>query len=323
MGLVAFKKCQFVVEVAHGDATTPDKILVGSMGYNSEIIFNTPDEDTGLLSLVTRRTKIDERTTLSYEGSATFEQLMWWLAAAIKGGVTPTDVGDGAHEWLYTPNLTAVNDPDTFSIIVGDDVEQYAIAYCIVTSLEISMAMGDVVKIRAEIVGRPMSATAFETIVLPVVEDIVAHKASLDIDTTWAGLGVTPYTALLTSAAIRLSTGLVPVKYADGTAYFSAFAENKRSLEVEMTYLHSADAVTQWGLMAAGTRRFFRIEVLGSLIGGALYNLYRCDFCGTYQTWSKPSDRDGEVVMTTKVISEYDPTSTKEFSMMVRNDQGS
>ena len=322
MGLVAFKKCQVAIEATHGDATTCDKMLVGSMGYNSEVTFNAPEEDTGLLSKVTRRTKIDEKTSLSYEGSATFEQLMLWLGCAFKGGVTPTDVGDGAYEWLYNPNLTAVNDPETFHLIAGDDVEQYSIPYCVLQNIEISMALGDVAKLRADMIGRPMSATSFETITLPTVEDIVAAKMTLDIDATWAGLGDTAVTAMLTSAAMRFPTGLVPVKYADGTQYFSDVAENKRSMELDLTYLHSTTAVTEWGYLAAGTRRFIRLEVLGSLIGGSNYNLLRIDVCGTYESWSKPGDKDGETVTTIKLTSEYDPTSTKEYNVMVRNSKG-
>ena len=319
MGLVAFKKCQVAVEATHGDATTPDKMLVGSMGYNSEVTFNAPTEDTGLLSEVTRRTKIDERTALSYEGSATFEQLMLWLGCAFKGAVTPTDVGDGAYEWLYDPNLTAVNDPETLHLKAGDDVEQYSIPYCVLQNIEISLALGDVAKLKADLIGRPMSTTSFETIALPTVEDIVAAKMTLDIDATWAGLGDTAVTAMLTSGAMRFKTGLVPVKYADGTQYFSDVAENKRSMELDLTYLHSTTAVTEWGYLAAGTKRFIRLEVLGSLIGGSNYNLLRIDVCGTYESWSKPADKDGETITTIKLKSQYDVTSGKEYNVMVRN----
>ena len=322
MGLYAFKKCQVAIEAAHGDAATPDKMLVGSMGYNSEVTFNAPTEDTGLLSEITRRTKIDESTSLAYEGSATFEQAMLWFGCAFKGAVTPTDVGDGAYEWLYDPSLTAVNDPETMSLIAGDDVEQYAIAYCILQDIEIAIALKDVAKIRANLIGRPMATSTFETIALPTVEDIVAAKVSIDINDTWAALGDTAYTAMLIAASMRFPTGLKPVKYADGTSYFSAFAENKRSMELDLTYLHTTDAVTEWGYLAAGTKRFIRLEILGSVIGGTNYNLLRIDVCGTYETWSKPADKDGETITTIKLKSQYDVTSGKEYNVMVRNDKG-
>ena len=321
MGLDAFKKCQVAIEATHGDATTCDKMLVGKVGYNSEVTFNAPNEDTGLLSEVTRRTKIDESTSVAYEGTATFEQLMLWLGCAFKGAVTPTDVGDGAYEWLYDPNLTAVNDPETMHLIAGDDVEQYSIPYCVLQDIEISLALGDVAKLRANLIGRPMSTSTFETIALPTVEDIVAAKVSIDINDSWATLGDTAFTAMLIAAAMRFNTGLKPVKYADATSYFSAFAENKRSMELDLTYLHSTDAVTEWGYLAAGTPRFIRLEILGSLIGGSNYNLLRIDVCGTYETWSKPADKDGETVTTIKLKSQYDGTSGKEYNVMVRNDK--
>lgn len=319
MSYTAFRKAQFSKEAVKGTKPVITKLAVGKVSFNPEVRWFEPDEDYGRLSRYNRRIKVDESTKLQWEGGLTFEQCMYLFNTSIKGGVAGVLLTPG-YAWSYDPNIITANAPDTLSLEVGDDQEQFDIPYVFCTGLELSFGMNDVWKFRADMVGRPMVVGNFTGSINPTtVEEVLGSKSRLYCDTTWAGLGGTEMASSIISGSIKLNTGFTPVKYGDANLYYTTYSESKRFLEADLVIAFNSDAVTRFAEFIAGTAKFYKIKTLGTLISGSTYKELSISLSGAIQSWDKLGERDGEDVVSIKLVSQYDQTGGKEFLVYLVN----
>jgi len=320
-GLKAFRKIEIGKEATRGTAVAANKFILGTLQMTKDITWHEPDEDRGSLARFHRRTSVGEAGTLRFEGPANYEQLIHFLAMAVKGGVVGVQQAlTTAYLWTFSPNYATKNAQDSYTIEFGDDIQAWESNFALISSLELGLAMNEVAMLRADIFGRPPVTCTFTALSAPtVINDIIATKAKIYVDSTWATLGTTPKSDLLIAGTVRLPTGIVPVKYADGNLYFSSVSEQKRNLELDLTFAFNSDANTERGYWEAGTMRFIRLEIIGALIASTYYYTLRIDMAVRYTTWSTLEDRDGEDVVRVTAVSEYDPTGTKEFEIVVTN----
>ena len=118
---------------------------------------------------------------------------------------------------------------------------------------------------------------------------------------------------------VRLPTGLVPVKYADGSLDFSAISEQRRHMEMELDLIMGADAITEYDAYIAGTTRVIRLEFIGPIIELAIPYKLIIDITGKYT--SPPEivgERDGEDLIRLS-ISSFEDSNGNEMEIVVTN----
>lgn len=318
VGYKGLRRVHFNIEGTPGTKPTINKMLMGSMGFNPEVTWYEPDEDTGKMSRFTRRTKVGERTSLAFEGAVTFEQIIYFLACCVRGSVTPTNQEAGREKWDFEKATGAASAPDTMSLEVGDSAQAWDIPYAFVTGMEIAIAMNAPLMLRADMVGRPMTKLdTFAVIAPPDIQDVPSSVGILHIDDTWNELGNTAKSSLLISGTIRIP-GVVPVDYADGILSYGGYSEPKNNLELDLTLVLNADAITEYDAFHADTARMIALTFKGAALG-ADYYYFRVYAFGRWQSWSKIAEHEGLDVVTAKFVSQYDPTSTKEYYISVTN----
>jgi len=252
---------------------------------------------------------------------------LYWVRLKVSSALSATVDIDGielsaaVYTWTFTPSLIAASSPDAYTIEYGDNVQAYESEYCMVSSIEISGAPDEALKVTADMFGRQMTACTFTSdLTFPTVESVLFNKGKLYIDSAWASLGSTQKSATLVDFTLRIDTGIVPLKAADGTLYFSIVAEKVRGVELDMT-LHWNDTVslTERAAWAAQTKRALRLEFEGTTLENSDVKKLTIDLWGAYTDWETLTEKDGASVVAVKFASMGDVTNDHEFSVAIVN----
>jgi hypothetical protein len=255
------------------------------------------------------------------------ETSLYWVRLKVSSALSATVDVDGielsaaVYTWTFTPSLIAAAAQNAYTIEYGDNVQAYEVEYGMVSSIEVSGAPDEALKVTAEMFGRQMTACTFTTsLSFPTVEPALFNKGKLYIDSAWASIGNTQKSATLVDFTLRIDTGLAPLKAADGTLYFSIVAEKVRGVELDMT-IHWNDTVatTERAAWAAQTKRALRLEFEGTTIENSDVKKLTFDLWGAYTDWETIADKDGASVVAVKFASIGDVTNNHEFSVAVVN----
>lgn len=329
MPIKSLRKIQIGIEsdLAHGTPVAASKRLIGgTLRMTPAPEFYMPaEEERGTMAKFKRRETIRDGTKLTYEGPASFQQIINFLSCCVLGVDTPTtpDGGTNSRDWTYTPSLTVNTDNvlQSFTLEYGDDQQEYECPYVVGTSLELTMAMNEPWTMKAELIAWPESKSTFTSVAEHTTELILGPKSTIAIDTTWAGLGGTAKASLLASATIRFPNFFAPVKYADGNNYFSSMVVQPLAAEIEVLFRHDADGEAAYDAFRAdgGTQQFIRIKTLGSVIETTLYNTLTIDMA---VKWTEPpeffTDLNGENYIRLKGVT-FPDASANWLSVVVRN----
>lgn len=227
-----------------------------------------------------------------------------------------------ACSWLYTPNIVTAGIFDSFTIEYGDDIAQWEAEFCMAKSIEISGAMAEAMKVKAEIFGRKMTSitdTGFTTgITPPDVESIPAQKALLYIDDEDGVMGDSPITGTLITFSYNIATGLSPKRYGDGSIDFSTYGETFRGVELKMTVAFNAGMAAERANFDGETLRLIRIKATGSTVDGVEKSLI-LDFCGIITNWATLSEREGEDIVEITLSTQLGTNYTNLFEVEVVN----
>jgi hypothetical protein len=318
MGLVAFRKLQMGLESTRGTSVAADKKLIGTLFATTDKPAYRPLDDRGSLAEFRRSVAVSQSTRLRYEGDATYEQLIHFLSMGLKGGVSPASTGSN-RVWTFTPNLTSANSQNAYTFEFGDDQQEWECSFVMVENIELGVTLDEVVSLRVDMFGQYATKSTFTSLSDPVVNEIVANKLNVWIDGTYANLGSTAKDSLVVGATIRMSTGISPVKYADGSLDFSSFVEKRRHLEIDLDLLMNADGETEWDAFSAQTDRAIRLKFTGGVASAGENYYLEVNAFGQYT--SPPelfTDRDGENVFRLTFASHED-SSGNEMSWSILN----
>ncbi len=223
--------------------------------------------------------------------------------------------------WTYTPNLTAVNVQDSYSIEWGDDDQAWQSLFCLMESFELGWGLNAPVTMRSSLFSRfPSKVTFTSGLSNPQsLTGVASNDAKVFIDGTYANLGTTQKATLVVGGVIRLpATGVTPIKTADGTQEFSTIIEARRHLEIELELLLGTDAITEYDAFVAETLRAIRIEFTGpSIVSGTTHKL-TIDAIGKYT--SSPElfgERDGANIFRL-TFSSFEDTLGNEMSFVLQ-----
>jgi hypothetical protein len=318
-GVTALRKIQIGKESTKGTAVPATAALLGDLTMDEAHTIHRPEENRGNLASYTRSVKVGTEAKLSFQGDATFEQILYWLHMGMLGNVTPTGAGS-AKTWLFTPDMDGAGVFDSFTIEHGNNIQAYEAEYCMASAIEIAFAMNAPTTIKVDIFGRQKTAVSFTTALTPpTVETILGQKWKLYIDAETGTMGATELAAHLIAASYKINTGLSPRHYGDGNLYFTRYFEGKKSVELKLTLAFSASAETERTKFDGSTLRLVRLQNIGSLISGSDYKKLTLDFCGIYTSFPPLSDRDGEEIVEITLQSQMGSTYTKLFEAAVVN----
>jgi len=221
--------------------------------------------------------------------------------------------------WTFEPSWTSANTPQSFTIEYGDDVQEHETEYCVARSIEISGAMDDVIKLKAEMFGRNFAADTYTSLSDPSsITPAAANKTTLAIDAIGGTIGNTPKSSTLVDFSWKFESGFIPSKHGGANSYFDLVAEKKKKLVVSATIVFNSGTEAQRLIWEAKTRQLFRIETTG-----ASPNKLTLDFAGVYTSWSSLEERDGEDVVKVTIEGEYDTTDTLYTTVVVTNEVAS
>lgn len=330
MALEAFRRIQIGKEATRGTSVAATKKLIGNLTLTPEITWHRPADERNSLAEFRRAVIAAQGAKLRYEASATYEQLIYFLAMGLRGDgsaawsnpTTPVG-GTNSRLWTFTPLLTARNQQNAYTFEYGDETQEFESAFCMAENLELSVVLNDVVKLTADLFAEFPAKSSFTGALSDIaVNEIVANKLNLWIDGTWANLGVTAKDTLLAGATIKFPTGLVPIKYADGSLEnVSAFMEQRRHFEIDMDLAVSTAGITEYdaAVAAGGTSRAIRMKFTGPIIEAALTYYLQVDMFGKYTNVPEIfGARDGENLLSVNFASHEDSLGN-ESSVLVQN----
>lgn len=321
MGISALRRVQVGRESPAGTAVAATSKQLGKATMEGMPVLHRPEDENGSLANNGRTVVAGNAVELTFEGDATYEQLMYWLENGIET-IAAAGPADEAYTYAYDPNLTSANTLKTFTIEYGDDVQAHEVEYCITKALEISGAMDGPWTVKAAIFGRNQTPTSFTgALTDPTVETILANLTTLAIDNSGGTMGYTVKSSTLISFAWKLETGFKPTKHGGATLYFDKPIQSKIKLVVDMKLVFNAGMEAERLLFEAGTRRLFRLLATGSIIGGGTTpREAELSFAGVYTKFSSLGENEGEDVVDITIEGEYDPTWAKLFTVEVVNE---
>lgn len=333
-GLKAFRKIQYGIESTHGTAVAADEIVFGTLSVKpSDHVWHKPEQDRGVLATnVETPFEVSKEIELDFEGEAADRLLVFLFNLAIRGNITPTqpdDSGEPNHYlWLFEMALTTPNTPDetngieTATIEYGDNVQAYEVEYAFLTNLEISGTVNEAIMVSATFMGRQVGEVSFTgSLTAPAYAYYAFNNSTFYIDTSYAGIGGTQKTGMLRAFTWTFETMFMPLFAADGNLYFSQIKEDKKTVQLELTYWRDdTNTEAEFDKYAAQTTSYIRIALASDTemdSGQDNPSYVYLDGAFKYTEFPELDDEDGTSVVTVTAEAFYDATSSKMFSVSV------
>jgi hypothetical protein len=217
---------------------------------------------------------VSEKAAATWTGDLNFRHILWALLMSIRGNVTPTQPDStnepNAYLWTLAPAVTTANVPsetngiDTFTFEYGDDTQAWEMAYCFGARLEISGAPNEVCQFSLDIVGDAITETSFTAaLTAQSVQRAPFNLAKFYIDASGGTMGNTQKTGLLRGFTWALDTQLAAFYTADGDLSYGALSEDRKFVELSLTYRYNSDAETERDAYHSRSTRLMRIELNG------------------------------------------------------------
>jgi hypothetical protein len=287
MGSEMFRKVQYGKETVRGTAVAATKMWMGSATLPKDREPVHPQDALGLRVRAARTEILQllaDPVTLAMDGDAGayYQGLPLLLGTTLRGGVTASETtgGQGDYAWDFSPSLTAAAAPDTMTLEIGDNDQNYEIEYLMGKTLTFDWAFGEngFMNVSGEYFGRQVTpSTATGSLTRPTITAINANTGKFYVDTAWSGLGGTQKTGLLRSGNIQIATGNHPKWLGSGNRYFDSYGEGYLDVTGQLVLEGGAEAKAIFDLFQAGTARALRFSWTGPQIGTGTNHSLRID----------------------------------------------
>lgn len=278
-------------------------------------------ENRGVRTRITRATQQAEDVNLkaSFASGVGYDDLVVPFSQ-LKGGVTGT--GAGADKtWTFTPSMTALNNPEAYSIDVGDDIQNWRIQYGMMKSFKLTSALGEVTGLDMEWFGQRAIKTAKATPADNSAVKIPGDLWTVKFATTAAGLtGASVQTNFLIDWELEVMTGLVWRHYMDGNLFGGQHVETDIAGTLNMTVESTALAVSEfYDKWLAQTLDFIRLKAQGPVLGSTFYSA-QIDVPVLYSK-VEPIGAEDEGINLYKIAANlaYDTTSAASIAPVIVN----
>lgn len=287
MSTFAFSKIQYGKEskVAHGTPVAATDLLAGAeiKGIPNDRKPTFIEDAIGVRA-ASARSNVYEllvEDTLSVP-HAYFQAVPLFFSCGLKGDITPTETtgGQGDYAWAFTPSMTTSNTPDSMTVQMGDDTQEYTVEYVMFKTIKVSGTIdqggGDSpVSIEGNYFGRQFTAATFTPgLSIPAMTTMNAKQAKLYKDTAWAGKGVTELAGVLRGFEFEVMTGVHPKFFGSADKYFTTHGESVIGAMLTLTLEWDATTSPIYTDYQNETARAYAIKIAGPQIGsGANHGL--------------------------------------------------
>lgn len=326
-GIRALRRIQIGKEATPGAGGAATLFLTGTLGMALNQEIHQPNQwETGRLASFEQSEVIASEVALPFDSDASYEQLAYLLHMGIEVGTIATNT------IRYSPNYYASNPPQTYVFEYGDDVQSYAANYVFARQLELSGQVGQVVSVRADLVGRQMNeATIFtgETTAVPPVfsinppprETIKMAHAQFKADPLWTNVGTTDVPGTLVDFNWRFMNGYTPQRFADRTLFFSEIAEAKRHVELDLTVAFNATTKAWFeDLYRVQEYQVFALEFINNVTGTLVPaddKSLSLQVGGKITQYATLTEREGQDIVKIKIMSEFDDTGARDMRVIL------
>lgn len=241
---------------------------------------------------------------------------------SLKGGLSGS--GAGADKtWTVTPSLSAANNPDSVSLDVGDDVQNWRIQYGMARTFKLSSAVGELTSLELDMFGQRAVKVAKATPADNASPKIPGDLWTIKFAASLAGLpGASIVANFLLDWELEIRTGLQWRHYMDGNPYGSQHVETSLGGVLTMTVESTAQAVSQFvDKYRSQTLDFIRLKATGPALGGSNYSA-QADLGVLYD---KPSIIDSEAdginlyKITARIAADSPTAPTQNMSFVLVN----
>jgi hypothetical protein len=336
-GLRAFRKIQISnPEDTSGTAEAATEILFGTLAPKaSDELWHKPDQDRGVLAMNYETPfAVGSEIELEFEGELYDRLAVFLFSNAIRGNVTATQPDSmdqpNTYQWEFEPSMTAPNTPDqtngidTFTLEYGDNVQAYEVEHLYTVSVEITGAPDEPVTATWTVRGRQVSEGSFTgALSAPTIAGYFPFNLSqfyIEAD-AYDSIGSTQKTGMLRAFTWTFETQFTGRVSADGTLYFTGLNEDKKTVELELTYYRDdTNSAAEFDAYQAQSMRYMRIELLGDteMDSGQDNPPYiYLDGAFRYTEWPELDDEDGTSVVTVTAQAFYDTTKANMMTCTV------
>ena len=276
-GTQVFTYVNFGKETTRGTPVAPTRQFyddgVGALIFDQGQNFHE-SENTGRRYRTRRVTRMTEDVQLKFATSAGvgYDDLVIPFSQ-IAGG--KTGVGGAADKtWTFTPSATAANNPEAYSIDIGDDTQNWRCQYGMLTDFKISAGVGDVTQLEMNGFAQRALKTAKANPAINAAIKIPGDLWTIKFAASIAGLGAASIvTNFLQAFELEVQTGLRWRHYMDGNMYGGQHVETDIAWKLTMTVESTAQAVSEFFDKAnADTMDFIRLKATGPALGGTNYS---------------------------------------------------
>lgn len=233
------------------------------------------NENTGSRGRVRRATQqsLDVALKIATSSGVSYDDMIWPLTQLLGG---QTGVGGTADKvWTATPNMTTANNPEAFSLDIGDDTQNYRAQYAMMQSWKLSASRGDVTQLEAALFAQNVAKVAKAAPAANVGIKIPGDLWTIKFAATKAGLpGASVTTNFLLDWDLEVTTGLRWRHYMDGTLPGAQHVETDIGGTLNMTVESLALGVSEfYDKWLAQTQSYIRLKAQGPVLGGSFYSL--------------------------------------------------
>ena len=318
-GFKAFRRIQIGAETTSGTAVAANKYLVGTLGMQLNQDIHMPDQwETGRLASFEQSDVLMRDAALPFDSDASYGDVPYLLEMSVEQGTATAPVADTSPAILtYEPNYTSANNPRTFTVEYGDNVQAYESSYVACRQLEFSGQAGGVLSVKADLFGQDMTESTFTSSINPAIREIVKMSdADVYVNSAWADTP-TAVNNVLVDMNWRFMTGYAPQRYVDGTFTFTEISQAKRHVELDMTVAFN-NTTRDWfdDVYRPQVYRVFRIRFDNG--GSTTAQRYLHLEMGGYITqFATLTEREGQNIAKIKAVSAYNITATRDMRVAV------
>lgn len=232
------------------------------------------EENSGKRTRIRRVTQQSEDAAIQFRTASGvgYDDLIWPLVCGLRT-ISPTGAG-ADRTWTGTPSMTAANSPESSSVDIGDDTQNWRYQYCMFESFKISAALGELTQLEGSLFAQKAVKTAAASPAINSAVKIPGELWTAKFASTMAGLpGASIQTNLLVDFSLEITTGLKWRHYLDGALTGAQHVETDIAATLEFTVESTAFAISEfYDKWKAQTLDFIRLKATGPTLGGSNYS---------------------------------------------------
>jgi len=242
-------------------------------------------------------------------------ELPLWLS--MTRGTAAT--GTGPYLWDFDYSMTTANNPQSYTLVATDGIQQYAVDYCLAESITIAADRSGLTNLSANMFAQDVAKNSATLAEGTPTSPFMAGRlwTAFQHGSTFPGTADGTAFNYLLDFSLEFNAGITRQSYLNGTTVFSTHSEsNPFTGTLTMTASSTASAVTTWyDAYRAATPKGVRL----TWSNGTYSTHIMCMIVPT-EVQEMAGAEDGLTTMAVTGTLVYDTTSAKSLRIVVNSD---